>query len=586
MTAMPINYRALLIANWEFPDETRLVDLTGPRTDIELLKESLTRRDTGMFSRESIRELTNATHAEISHAIGRFLYDAEQTELLLLYYTGLGIPDQDGIRLCAKDTTVQYGNFLSLAVNDIFQEIEKCPASVVIVILDCRFSRRFGKGKDQINLQDLVPIIPDMSGVFILASGQSTITNAIKSGQPGPSTRYITEALTSGELDENHDGYTSFNDVYEHVRRRFREDRVEFPLIRRLSAAGGDPHLARARKPRRAMTAETPDRISPASHWARNLAIVLAVVAIVAASFITLNVEGNKHGTPLNGGTSPPRASRSFDLAEAGDWNMPGRATPIVIHGKQIEDGMLIPVGRHTVALSLILKGSVRAIRLSVGLTQQSTPGVSIIEVHETAHPRVEAQISLRPDSTGQLGLTGLTSHAITFDLMSTVNCCQTIYLGDVKVTSALGKASTVAVNSNLQTADTTVIESTSSYPFDTMEGVSVTPPFSDAIVFTLDSAGQRYMEQRFGRNDKPLNRFSTTIFVVGEGASPVKAVSVRIYANAEVVAGPLLLKPGDVHHVNVKLGGTNILRLVAQAPQDSCCYEVDFGDPVLSVTR
>jgi hypothetical protein len=169
---------------------------------------------------------------------------------------------------------------------------------------------------------------------------------------------------------------------------------------------------------------------------------------------------------------------------------------------------------------------------------------------------------------------------------MSTVNCCQTIYLGDVKVTSALGKTSTVAVNSNLQTADTTVTESTSSYPFDTLEGVSVTPPFSDAIVFTLDSAGQRYMEQRFGRNDKPLNRFSTTIFVVGEGTSPVKAVSVRIYANAEVVAGPLLLKPGDVHHVNVQLGGTNILRLVAQAPRDSCCYEVDFGDPVLSVTR
>lgn len=587
MTLTPDRYRALLIANWIFPSEAKLAELHGPPTDIEFLKESLTNPDSGLFATESVQEITNGTHAEISNAIGRFLHESKKADLLLLYYSGHGVPDQGRVRLCAKDTTIQYGSFLSIDAADILQEIERSPASVVVVILDCCFSARFGKGKDRVSLERLLPDLPEMRGVFLLASGQSVTADAIEAGQPSPFTQFIAEALTSGELDENHDGYTSFNDVYMYVYRRFREEKLEPRPVRRVTAEGGDPVLARAREPAPVSEAETPLRPPPLARWQRNTAIVLLAAAIVTAAVILFNAYGLKQSPPqhLATTTPPPPAAGSVDLSSNTAWNLLGVALPVIIQGKQVNGGILVPITGKAVSLTLTIHGSVRSVSLPVGLTQQSMPGTSVIAVRDAANPTIETHTKLQPNSIGQLNLTGLKSQKITFDLTSTVNCCQTAYLGDVTVTDTHGKVVVVGIESDLETSNSTILESTSANPSAVTEGVSGGMPFSDAIILTLDSAGQDYQEQRFGLGNKPLSRFSTTILVEGKGADPVKAVTVFIYANSDVVAGPIILKAGQSHYVNVSLGGTPILRLVAQGPQDSCCYQVDFGDPTLSAS-
>jgi hypothetical protein len=318
------------------------------------------------------------------------------------------------------------------------------------------------------------------------------------------------------------------------------------------------------------------------------LAATVAIVLIVGIGLSVYYLANNRGRIPQpsgsgtsRGGTAP--ASGSVDLTNNTAWNTLGKASPIIIDGHQVSGGILVPVRRHTVQLTLTSSSILRSMRMPVGLTQQSTPGLSTIAVSAGGHPHNSSHISLHPNSTGQLVLSHIGSRSLIFSLTSTTACCKTAYLGDLEVTRTGGTSSTLSILSSLEYDRSTIVESTDANPAATTTGVAGgTYPYSDAITFTLDSAGQSYMEQWFGLNDRPLNHFSTVIVVTGIGADPRKQVAVNIDANSDTVAGPIVLRPGQSKYVSVNLGGATVLRLTAESPKDSCCYVVAFGDPIL----
>src|SRR3974390_127038 len=116
---------AVLIANSIFPKENRLLPLRCPENDVDGLKASLTSRAFGLFDESSIRTLKNATNSEVQLAINKVLRQARKDQLVLLYYSGHGQPDEAGrLHLATADTVLEALESTSVPFEQIKRYIE------------------------------------------------------------------------------------------------------------------------------------------------------------------------------------------------------------------------------------------------------------------------------------------------------------------------------------------------------------------------------------------------------------------------------------------------------------------------------
>ncbi|MEU8003591.1 caspase family protein [Catellatospora sp. NPDC049111] len=214
-------YRALLFANWEFPqDPAELQTLHGPPTDVTLLREALTDPDLGLHLPTEVDVMENANRAEMHMRLEDFLMSGRGDEQLLVYYSGHGKRTLAmDLRFCARDTDTKRLSATSLSAREVDQLLESSPAGAKVLILDCCFAGSFRtKGR-----QDLSDSFPGR-GFGLLAGTQrgTPAPDADLPGEPSPFTRYLVEALRGGAADSDGDGFVSFDDVYNYVFERTR----------------------------------------------------------------------------------------------------------------------------------------------------------------------------------------------------------------------------------------------------------------------------------------------------------------------------------------------------------------------------
>lgn len=207
-------FRALLIANSTFPvDPASFQELRGPKYDLPLIWQALIHPRLGLFRRENVQLLPERNNSQITAAMETFFREAGPDDRLLLYYSGHGDRDLRGnFYLCASNT--KRDQLLATGISDrlIAGLMDESSARSLVVIFDCCFSGAAFKGSVAVpNLDGAGRYVLQSSGAEEASKDAATETEA------SAFTHYLVEALLSGELDGDGDGYVGFDDVYHFV---------------------------------------------------------------------------------------------------------------------------------------------------------------------------------------------------------------------------------------------------------------------------------------------------------------------------------------------------------------------------------
>jgi CO dehydrogenase/CO-methylating acetyl-CoA synthase complex beta subunit len=215
---MTENRLALIIASYEYQDDS-LRRLVSPAQDAEALARVLRDPDIGGF--DEVKVLINRPSHEVRLEIASFFADRKRNDLLLLYFSGHGVKDDDG-RLYLATTDTQRKLLRATAVPAAFtnETMNDSRSRRQVLVLDCCHSGAFARTK-----ADMIVGIKERVG----GRGRVVLTssNAVQYSFEGDEaegegvrsvfTRVLVQGLETGDADRDRDGYVSLDELYEYV---------------------------------------------------------------------------------------------------------------------------------------------------------------------------------------------------------------------------------------------------------------------------------------------------------------------------------------------------------------------------------
>lgn len=217
---------AVLIGNGTFPLEPALSRLEGPPHDVERFGALLADSSIGRFHVQSF--VDGESHA-LNHALEKTLNDADQSDLILLYYSGHGKLDRRGqLCLASANTKLDTLRSTSLVVPFLKSLIDDCRSQQILLILDCCFSGAAGKsfGGVRSAVEDQLQVTGG-AGLHILASSTAIETSLeredAETGQVmGSFTRCVIDGIRSGDADVDGDAEVSLTDLRNYLQGRLK----------------------------------------------------------------------------------------------------------------------------------------------------------------------------------------------------------------------------------------------------------------------------------------------------------------------------------------------------------------------------
>jgi uncharacterized caspase-like protein len=139
---MPERRFALIIANSEYQDPD-LRKLLAPPVEAEELAKVLRDPEIGDFE---VDALLNKHSYEVNEKIEMFFSDRDREDLLLLYFSGQGIKDEEGLLyFAAVNTRRKYVSSTSIPAEFVNERMRRS-RSRQILLLDCCYSGAFERG--------------------------------------------------------------------------------------------------------------------------------------------------------------------------------------------------------------------------------------------------------------------------------------------------------------------------------------------------------------------------------------------------------------------------------------------------------
>ena len=133
---------ALIIATSTYAD-SQLRQLRSPVRDAEDFAAVLADPEIGNFS---VSQLIDQPEWRIRREIAAFLHGRDTEETVLIYVSCHGIQDERGkLYFAATDTDTKLHYATAIRASDLLVELDDCPASLQILILDCCFSGAFSE---------------------------------------------------------------------------------------------------------------------------------------------------------------------------------------------------------------------------------------------------------------------------------------------------------------------------------------------------------------------------------------------------------------------------------------------------------
>jgi branched-chain amino acid transport system substrate-binding protein len=207
---------ALLIGVSEYSEGLR--PISSAILDVEAMRRVLEHPDMGAFDQVTV--LPNPDKGSMEKAVEDLFANRQRDDLVLLYFSGHGLKDQDAkFFLSTRDTgCYQNGNFFratALPASELQEYIKNSRSKRQIIILDCCFSGALVQGmpiKGEFNIQEEL----GGKGRAILTSS-SPIEYSFESDNNDLSiyTKYLVEGIETGAADKDGDQLISVNELHE-----------------------------------------------------------------------------------------------------------------------------------------------------------------------------------------------------------------------------------------------------------------------------------------------------------------------------------------------------------------------------------
>ncbi len=219
---------ALLIGVSEYQSD--LNPLPATIQDIEAMRRILQNPDMGGFAEENVKLLKNPDRQQMEENIEELFAQRHRDDLVLLFFSGHGITDDDGRLYFATQTTrIAQGELKrssAVSASFIHESMTRSRSKRQVVILDSCFSGAFVKGLSPKNAVT-VDIRKQLGGEgrAVLASSSSTqYSFGEKDGnKPSIYTRYLVEGIETGAADLDSDGLISVDELHEYASRKVRD---------------------------------------------------------------------------------------------------------------------------------------------------------------------------------------------------------------------------------------------------------------------------------------------------------------------------------------------------------------------------
>ena len=244
--------RALVVATSEY-EHAGLRQLVAPAQDAEALERVLADPEVGGFH---VTTLLNRPALEISLAIEKFFLNRKREDLLLLYYSGHGLRDDDGqLYLTAVNTQlidrVRPLRATAVGASFVRDVMRDSSSRRQVLVLDCCYSGAFAnalreKGGAALTIRDEFK----QGRGLVLLTASAAIETSLEGGAGSPSvfTRHLIRGVETGEADLDGDGRIALDELYEYVHDRVTDETPQMRPMKWAFDMDGEIVIAQVRK--------------------------------------------------------------------------------------------------------------------------------------------------------------------------------------------------------------------------------------------------------------------------------------------------------------------------------------------------
>ncbi len=214
---------ALIIGNSVYLDGT-LSRLLAPDADVGALGELLLDPERGGF--DDVKVMVNMSSHIIRRAIASFYSKRTREDLLLLYFSGHGVLDDQGqLFLAVRDTDSRLLSGSAIPANYITTEMNNSHSQRQVLVLDCCHSGAFARGgKGQIGASVGTGAVFEGTGYGRVVLTASDATQYAWEGEQVVGrtenslfTHYLVEGIQTGKADIDADGQITVDELYDYT---------------------------------------------------------------------------------------------------------------------------------------------------------------------------------------------------------------------------------------------------------------------------------------------------------------------------------------------------------------------------------
>lgn len=212
---------ALIIGNSRYNDPG-LAQLTTPGRDAADFASVLKDKDICSFDKVDI--LLNGSSSAISEAIDVFFEQKNSDDLLLLYFSGHGVRDDQGSLYLAATNTVRTRLRSTAIKSDFIREaMDQCPTRRQVLILDCCNSGAFTqgtKGSTGLSVGTATAFEGGFGRIILTASDATQYAwegdKVIGGTENSLFTHFLVKGL-KGEADNDGNGFITVDELYDYA---------------------------------------------------------------------------------------------------------------------------------------------------------------------------------------------------------------------------------------------------------------------------------------------------------------------------------------------------------------------------------